>query len=260
VLLWDNIVGQFDSPALAALLTSDFYTDRVLGASTSEAYPNRLVVLLTGNNFTPSGELPRRVLTCRLDSQSERPYTRGFTFNPADVCKEQRQGLVAAVLTLLRGFITAGSPKVSSATVGSFTEWDASVRQAALWIGQNVAASGMLGDPLDSILSRAESDPVDEALSALMVSWRTIFSDKFVTTRELVDVHRTYRDIYSQDSPQRRMADALEELSYGGNPTAKGVGKMLSCKRDRIVGGLQIVRATVSRDGVSSWAVREMSA
>jgi hypothetical protein len=195
-----------------------------------------------------------------VDSQSERPYTRGFTFNPADLCKEQRQGLVAAVLTLLRGFITAGSPKVSSASVGSFSEWDASVRQAVLWIAQNVASAAMLGDPLESILSRAESDPVDEALSALMVSWRTIFSDKFVTTRELVDVHRNYRDIYGQDSPQRRMADALEELSYAGNPTAKGVGKMLSFKRDRIVGGLQIVRATVSRDGVSSWAVREMSA
>lgn len=258
VLLWDNIVGQFDSPALAALLTSDVYTDRVLGASTSEAYPNRLVVLLTGNNFTPSGELPRRVLTCRLDAQSERPYTRDFTFNPADVCMEQRHGLIAAVLTLLRGFISAGSPKVSSAAVGSFSAWDASVRQAVLWIGQNVAPAGMLGDPLNSILSRAESDPVDEALSALMVSWRTIFGDKFVTTRELVDVHS--RTASWASDAERRMADALEELSYGGNPTARGIGKMLSFKRDRIVGGLQIIRGTAKRDGVLIWTVRDTSA
>ena len=257
VLLWDNIVGQFDSPALAALLTSDVYTDRVLGASTSEAYPNRLVVLLTGNNFTPSGELPRRVLTCRLDAQSERPYTRDFTFNPADVCMEQRQGLIAAALTLLRGFISAGSPKVSSAAVGSFSAWDASVRQAVLWIGQNVVPAAILGDPLDSILSRAESDPVDDALSALMVSWRTIFGDKLVTARELVDVHR--RTASWASDAELCLADALEELSHGGNPTAKGLGKMLSFKRDRIVGGLQIVRGTAKRDGVLCWTVREMS-
>lgn len=258
VLLWDNIVGQFDSPALAALLTSDVYTDRVLGASASEAYPNRLVVLLTGNNFTPSGELPRRVLTCRLDAQSERPYTRDFTFNPADVCMEQRQGLIAAVLTLLRGFISAGSPKVSSAAVGSFSVWDASVRQAVLWIGQNVAPAAMMGDPLDSILSRAESDPVDEALSALMISWRTVFGDKPVTARDLIDIHR--RQSHIGDDARRCLADALEELSYGGNPTAKGVGKMLSFKRDRIIGGLQIVRGSTKRDGVLSWTVRGMSA
>ncbi len=43
------------------------------------------------------------------------------------------------------------------------------------------------------------------------------------------------------------MADALAESSYGGNPTAKGVGKMLSFKRDRIVGGLQIVRGPAKR-------------
>lgn len=151
-MLWDNIVGNFDSPSFAALLTSEVYTDRVLGASSSEAYPNRLLTLMTGNNFAPSGELPRRVLTCRLDAQSENPFTRTFAFNPADICLDHRQALVAAVLTLLRGYVVAGRPRMSNVTVGSFGQWDADIRQAVLWIGQHVAPDGRIGDPLESIL------------------------------------------------------------------------------------------------------------
>ncbi|MDM7942565.1 MAG: hypothetical protein QUV35_08045, partial [Hydrogenophaga sp.] len=180
-----------------------------------------------------------------------------FTFESA-VCKEQRQGLVAAVLILLRGFITAGSPKVSSASVGSFTEWDASVRQAVLWIGQNVAPVGMLGDPLDSVLTRAEADPMDEALSVLMISWRSVFGDRFISARDLIDVHRRRHSHLLDD--ERRLSDALEEFFSVGDPTAKGVGKMLAYRRDRIVGGLQIVRGPVDRDGVLRWMVREMPA
>jgi hypothetical protein len=171
VLMWDNIVGTFDSPSLAGLLTSSVYTDRVLGASTQESYPNRQLVLLTGNNFTAAGELPRRVLTARLDAQSERPFTRTFTFNPVDMCRAYRPALVGAVLTLLRGYVAAGRPRSDAPALGSFGEWDAMVRQAVLWVGATVAPTGMFGDPVDSILDR-DTDPADEALGALMKAWR----------------------------------------------------------------------------------------
>ena len=57
---------------------------------------------------------------------------------------------------------------------------------AVLWIGQNVAPAGMLGDPLDSVLTRAEADPMDEALSALMISWRSVFGDRFLSGSLLI--------------------------------------------------------------------------
>ena len=262
VLLWDNIVGSFDSPALAALLTSDVYTDRVLGVSTSEAYPNRLLVLLTGNNFTPSGELPRRVLTCRLDAQSERPFTRSFSFNPAVICLAHRQALVAAVLTLLRGYAAIGRPSMSDASVGSFNQWDADIRQAVLWIGADVAPTGLLGDPLDSILSRAESDPVDDAHGELMRAWLKLFGDRYVTARDLLDVHRKARKFGERPTEaELRLSDALEEFGHGRELSAKTVGRVLMYRRDRPVGGLQVVRSgTKNRDDSWAWRVRTIEA
>ncbi len=259
VLLWDNITGTFDSPSLAAMLTSDVYTDRVLGVSSAEAYPNRLVTLLTGNNFTPSGELPRRVMTCRLDAQSERPYTRAFTFNPSDVCMAHRQALVAAGLTLLRGYVSAGCPKMSDVSVGSFDQWDAMVRQAVLWVAQYVAPAGLLGDPLESILTRAESDPADDAHCALMKAWLALFGQRQVTARDLFDVYKKASQYgnYPTDA-ERSLSDALDEFRTSGPLSVRSVGRLLHFRRDRPTGGLQIVRGVKQSDGSFCWSVRAL--
>src|SRR5690606_36965804 len=40
VLVWDNILGQFDSAAIASPLTAPVYKDRVLGKSEAPSVPN----------------------------------------------------------------------------------------------------------------------------------------------------------------------------------------------------------------------------
>ena len=260
VLLWDNVVGQFDSPSLAVLLTSETYTDRVLGITGSEQYPNRLLTIFTGNNFTPSGELPRRVLTCRLDARSERPYTRQFGFNPTDICMAHRQAMVAAGLTLLRGYASAGQP-IAAATLGSFGQWDRLVRQAVLWIERNVAPhSGFFGDPVQSILDRAAADPVDEAHFSLMESWLKIFRDRAMTARDLLDVWKKTRLYGSSPSEhEQQLADALDEFKTGIELSVKSVGRVLLFRRDRIVGGLRIVRSLKTVGGTYKWRVAIVS-
>lgn len=263
VLLWDNITGSFDSAALAVLLTSDIYTDRVLGASRSESYPNRMLILLTGNNFTPSGELPRRVLTCRLDAQSERPFTRDFTFNPADICLLHRQEMVAAALTLMCGYVAAGRPQATNRKLGSFEEWDRLVRQAVLWIGLHIAEPGLLGDPIDSILERADSDPADEAHVALMMAWQSIFGERYIFVRELLEVHRRARAFGMANNAtiaERHLADCLDEFSNGRQLTAGAIGKMVAFRRDRPAGGMQITRSPQTYQNSYQWKVSLTSA
>jgi len=85
-VVWDNIIGTFDSASLAGLLTSATYTDRILGVSKSADVPNRAVWLLTGNNLTLAGDMPRRVLKCRIDPQTERPFARRFDLEPESYC------------------------------------------------------------------------------------------------------------------------------------------------------------------------------
>ncbi|MEA5098528.1 MAG: hypothetical protein VB032_08345, partial [Burkholderiaceae bacterium] len=101
----DNIIGEFDSPSLAAALTSEHYSDRVLGKSRSETVPTNALVLVSGNNLILKGDLPRRILKCRIDPRTETPHQREFHFDPVEVIRENRQQLVAAALTLIRAYL-----------------------------------------------------------------------------------------------------------------------------------------------------------
>jgi hypothetical protein len=109
-LLLDNIKGHFASSALEAFLTDDYYSDRVLSASQMLRLPTNVLVLISGNNFIPRGDLWRRILTARIDPKVENVERRCFALEPRKYCRENRQGLVAVGLTLLRGFIAAGMP------------------------------------------------------------------------------------------------------------------------------------------------------
>jgi hypothetical protein len=53
----DNISGALDSDALAAFLTADKISDRVLGLSKSESHVNRVFLIATGNNVLMRGTL-----------------------------------------------------------------------------------------------------------------------------------------------------------------------------------------------------------
>ena len=106
-ILLDNVRGQFGSAALEAFLTSEHYGDRVLGVSTILTLPTNVMFLISGNNFQPTGDLYRRLLTTRIDAESDAPERRSFKVEPLSYCTDHRQELVAAALTLLRGFVVA---------------------------------------------------------------------------------------------------------------------------------------------------------
>jgi hypothetical protein len=50
----------------------------------------RTSVFATGNNFTPVGDLCRRVITINLDAGMERPELRQFKFDPVERVLEDR--------------------------------------------------------------------------------------------------------------------------------------------------------------------------
>ena len=256
-LLWDNVTGTFDSATLAGMLTSGVYADRVLGGSISESYPNRLLVLLTGNNISIAGELPRRVLIARLDARSEQPFTRTFTFDPVAMCMTYRPRLVSAALTLMRGYGAAGSPRMHEVSLGSFDEWDRMIRQCVLWLAKYVAPEGLLGDPLDSILERVESDPADEALGALMKAWLQIFGTKYVTAGEILAQYRRFESA-SETATGVGFREALDEFRSKRELSSRSIGRILSFRRERPVVGLRIERGPRQGDGSVLWRVRDL--
>ena len=174
-ILFDNIRGEFGSAALEAFLTTEFYSDRVLGVSQTLSLPTNFLFLISGNNFCAKGDLYRRILTAHLDAQTDAPERRYFELRPLDYCHAHRQDLVAAGLTLLRGFVVAGQPRMTRDPLGSFEQWDDRVRQAVLWIAQFGFIE--LGDPIASIEVAKEQEPDRQKLARFLETVATVLED-----------------------------------------------------------------------------------
>ena len=134
-LIWDNITGVLDSAALASAITAPVLRDRVLGRSESLGIPNRAMLLLTGNNFCPAGDMPRRIITIRIDPGTDAPFARQFDLDPLDYVLEHRIDLAGAALVLIRGWLSSGAPRAAG-RMASFEAWDDLVRQTVCWIGR----------------------------------------------------------------------------------------------------------------------------
>ena len=79
-IVWDNIPrgAVIQCPHLERALTSAEYTDRVLGVSEQLTVPSLTVMLFTGNNIAPAGDMASRSLVCSLDVTRPDPENRSF--------------------------------------------------------------------------------------------------------------------------------------------------------------------------------------
>jgi hypothetical protein len=124
VVLLDNLNRTLDSGALASVLTSRTWKDRLLGFSKTGTFPNTAVWIASGNNTTLSRELIRRTVWCRLDAGSDAPWERTEFRHPNLIAwtKDNRGQLVWAALTLCQAWVAAGRPR-GSQTLGMFESW-----------------------------------------------------------------------------------------------------------------------------------------
>lgn len=259
VILLDNILGSFDSAAMAALLTCDTYRDRVLGYSEVSSVPNRTLVLFTGNNLTFAGDMPRRVLVCRIDPQTDQPFARTFDLNPVQYCLEHRQQMVADALTLIRFSLSSGVTPLGAGRMGSFEAWDSWVRQTILYIERELCP-GNFGDVMDQIIANQATDPEQESLGRLLQAWRKVFGDKWQSVSEVLDVYRNVASSYKSQLAQgeEELVEAIDDFHVSKKPlSTKVLGKMLSYRKDRIVGGMRLKQSKVGKEA-SHWRVEKM--
>lgn len=137
VSVFDNVEGPFGDEGLNRLITSDTWSDRILGASEAPPMPNVTTWFATGNNIEPVRDTVRRVLMVRVQVDTERPQERTGFKRPllADYAQEYRSELLGAALTILRAYHLAGRPDQKLAPWGSFPVWSALVRGALVWTG-----------------------------------------------------------------------------------------------------------------------------
>lgn len=286
VIVIDNIVGAFDSPALASMLTCEQYSDRVLGKSKTETVSSNSMVILSGNNLTLNGDLPRRILICRIDPKDETPHQRSFDFDPVQVVTEYRQELVAAALTLIRAYkSTSTELRCGAGRLASFEDWDDMVRQTICWLAQQQqsklipigeTANGdyfpELVDPMEAVNAAVKHDPFRERHGHLLKLIAIKYGagnghGNIFTTRQLVK--DAVPDSHNFGvGPDFGVDDDREALSYllvevAGDPirhvvNARSLGGYLSKHQDRIVDGLCLRKGT-DKQNVATWWIEDVA-
>lgn len=242
-VVWDNVLGVFDSAALAGVLTSTTYNDRILGKTGASSVPNKALWLFTGNNLTLAGDMPRRVLKCRIDPESERPYDRRFNVEPESYCLANRQGLVADALTVVRGWLTSGG-KPQGGSMASFEQWDSMVRQAVIWVSRELDDS--CGDPLMAVIDAQASDPEVELLDSLITALETKYGANGFSAKDVkkvvdrcLDAARNSHYPLPSDT-DRELFEVLCEFKPGRELTARGIGRILAFRTERVVQGRRL--------------------
>ena len=242
VLIFDNMETQLKSPVLAALLTSRVWSDRLLGGNTEIEADNRMLVLITGNNLAPVGDIVRRLLTIRIDPKLEASevWKREFTIDPLDYIVRNRQQLVASALTLLSGYVAAGRPKMTPGRLASFEEWDDLIRQPIVWLGQQGVAG--LCDPITSLTEAAASDPDAMRLADLAHQWHSTFGSAGQSLNEVVC--------------KSELRDVLKDIAIDrqGFPNSRILAAYLSKRVGKIVAGYRFERHN-GRSNTSLWRV-----
>lgn len=260
-IILDNLTGSWNSTDLAAILTTDEFKDRILGASETIKVQTSCLVLATGNNVSVCGDLARRILTITLDAGEERPDQRTFAFNPLDIVKENLVEFRIAALTILRGYLSAKKTQMAEGGMGSFEDWERLVRQAVCWVAREGLAPVEVDDPLLSINKNFEGDNDTNRLKALLAHWYSLV-ERPLTLKDLLLIAEANKGEISRsgeplkdDESTDCLYDMLYEIAGKGNEVnTKMLAAWLRKYQNRVVDGMHIEQCDKVKN-IARWRV-----
>lgn len=237
IIVLDNIECPLEGSTLCQSVTSTSRAVRILGLSKSVTVPCTALLIATGNNLTLKGDVVRRAVVCRLDAGIDRPELREFNQDLIADARANRSALVAAALTIPLAYIRAGRPDVHILPLGSFGDWDRTVRAALIWAGT--------ADPCATTDRAREADPTRQALAVLLSVWADRFGSEGATAAHAVKAAEHDPDLH----------DALSDVCLvGGKLNPRVLGTWLRNRRDSRSDGL-VLRGKSARGGVIAWWV-----
>jgi hypothetical protein len=248
LVLIDNISGALGCAALDAALTATEWKDRLLGENKIVTGRMTMTWYASGNNVIVRGDTTRRICHCRLESVEERPEEReGFKYpHLTRHVRENREALLADVLTILSAFCLAHKQQVKLKPWGSYEGWSDLVRKAIVWLG--------LPDPGDTRQELVDvADREADNLRELLAGWEEIDEDCCGLT-----VAEAMLKLKNHPTQFKRLRGALAEifnLTVDALPGNKSVGNKLRHLRGRICGG-KTFEERPNRDKVKVWRVK----
>lgn len=232
LIIIDNIDKRMISGSLASVLTSEIWNDRVLGQSSTITLTNHTIFIANGTNVETGPDIARRVYWIRIDSQQARPDQR-TDFLHQDLLewvKLERGRILAAVLTLARAWIQAGSPPPAGIPqMGSFEKWRG-------MIGGILSTAGIPGFLGNLEQFRERSDTVtsqwDSFLQALKEQFPGPFTVKDVKAR--LEAYSDERQS-SFDDPMVRLCEVIpDDIPMRDKDSSRAIGKAFTKKADHV--------------------------
>jgi hypothetical protein len=237
LIMWDEshvIAGR----TLAAVLTAEKYSDRLLGGNKLISVTNRFTQVALGNNVEVWGDMKRRIVPSRLVPDTDHPEARsGFRHPDLEQWVRAHRGeLLAALLTIWRNWIAQGRPE-ADAGMGSFERWSRTV-------GGALRAAGIEGFRTNTAVWLSDSDD-DDGWRDHLVQLHARFSDKWFTVADVADAVDAG---YLKRPPLKRDPDKTlaQQLAYSYRKI-----------REKWHGDLRLIRSD-NRDSASggrTWSV-----
>jgi hypothetical protein len=145
----DNCTHDLGGELLCQVTERPVVKIRILGRSEMPDCECHTSLFASGNNITFKGDMVRRGLVCKLEALDERPELRSFKCDALEIAAANRGAYVAAALTIVRAYFTAGTPRVCG-PLGSYGAWSKMVRAPLVWLGEP--------DPIKSMDDLREED------------------------------------------------------------------------------------------------------
>jgi hypothetical protein len=234
--LWfDNVPtgNKVRSAELCAFITSSTWKDRKLGESETLGIPNKCILVASGNNVTPVGDLARRSLVVRLDANTEKLKERRFKI-PEGMLRpyvmEHRPQMLVDALTVIKAFHATKDIPEMPVPLQSFGQWGHFCREPLIWLG--------FPDP---VITQKETDDENTGVGDVFARLVEHFGDREFTG---LDVSRLVNGLAD---PNGEIANELIENGCAEPNQPKKVGYWLRGARDRISNGYKLVQA--KRDG-----------
>jgi hypothetical protein len=126
LIAWDNIARgtAIGCPSIEKALTTETYTDRVLGETEHRSVPAATIMTFTGNNISARGDLASRLLTARIAVDRPDPENRPFAHPDPLVWTEAHRGrILQALYTILLGNTRLRSGRSTPPAETLFKTW-----------------------------------------------------------------------------------------------------------------------------------------
>ncbi len=229
ILAIDNIDLPLSGDAYCSVLTSEVWQSRKLGESKNYHVSTKTLIIANGNNLELRGDMATRAVVARLDARCDDPGQRSaFRYDLKAHVPRERPKLVAAALTVLRGYIAAGYPMEAGVKpFARFEDWSRLIRGALLWLDQS--------DPVKTREKIVTNDAVGAALAGLHDAWHAGFGSDWQRPSDVIE---------AADDEERRLGRpgplCLALSAFCPNPrgvNAISLGRKLLKFANRRVGG-----------------------